>query len=85
VAGSSHGGLAGGSVAVAGCEAIGVDGGEGVVVEVGVEVGSAGEAYGVWRGPATCFGTIVASAEVEEACFGVESFAGESPGVMEGV
>lgn len=55
--------------------------GEGVVFDVGVEVGAIGKANGVGRGPAACGGVIVAAAKVDPAAFRVEAFAGIVPGI----
>lgn len=50
-------------------------------MDVGVEVGTVGEADGVGGDEAAEGGVVVAAAEVGEACFGVEAFAGKAPGV----
>ena len=54
---------------------------EGIVFDIGVEVGSIGETNGVGGGPPTYSGVVVASAKVDPAGLGVEAFAGEMPGV----
>ena len=55
--------------------------GEGVVFDIGIEVGAIGKADGVGCGPAACVGVIVAAAKVDPAAFRVEAFAGKEPGV----
>jgi hypothetical protein len=66
--------------------ALGIDSVDGVVSEVGVELGVAAvEGDGVFGGPASELWVVVACAEAGEAGVGVEEAAGEAEGVEEGV
>jgi hypothetical protein len=65
---------------------VGIDAVDGVVSDVGVEVGVAAvEGDGVFGGPASELWVVVACAEAGEAGVGVEEAAGEAEGVEEGV
>ena len=62
-----------------GVETVEVEGGEGMVIEIGVEVGAVAISDGIGGGPTAVIGIVVAAAEINPLCFRIEPFGGEAP------